>query len=380
MKCKKCGKRLRKNEGFCSICGFYNGDFSNNEDWDSEDLDLTKEEYKLTEQEEIPSKAETWPSEEENKDKKEDKFDLKADSSGTKEDEFYYEDENFLEAYIGEDYKLIKKMPFNIYAFLLNWMYLLYRKLYITGGIGLLITLIVILFLPMITIPYIIITLITLGFAFNKYYIFIAKKRIEKIKNNCEDSDKFTIASTCQEKGGVNIPYALGIYFIFLVIILINVININYNKDSNTKFWKENSENKANCSSLTKTAYQELQKNNQLGTLSESACRVIKGKPRIYNIYFKMMKNNKIIYVHYQVKNSYITYKNNTENQNDLELKKANHTITPEENTLLEELKKIEDSYIEIKKRSKEEDDLIHNKKNESEKINFIFTNEETIR
>ena len=63
-----------------------------------------------------------------------------------------------------------------------------------------------------------------------------------------------------------------------------------------------------------------------------------------------------------------------------MELKKANHTITPEENTLLEELKKIEDSYIEIKKRSKEEDDLIHNKKNESEKINFIFTNEETIR
>ena len=32
MKCKNCGKRIRKKELFCNSCGFYNGD-SNNISW-----------------------------------------------------------------------------------------------------------------------------------------------------------------------------------------------------------------------------------------------------------------------------------------------------------------------------------------------------------
>ena len=73
MQCKKCGKRLKKNEKFCTVCGFYNGDFQNDE-WKDESADLLKEEISVPEganNEEVEG------------------FSLKADASGTKEDEYY---------------------------------------------------------------------------------------------------------------------------------------------------------------------------------------------------------------------------------------------------------------------------------------------------
>ena len=54
-------------------------------------------------------------------------------------------EERFLKAYIGEDYQKIRFKKFNILAALLNWAYVIYRKLYITGIIGLIITEIVVL-------------------------------------------------------------------------------------------------------------------------------------------------------------------------------------------------------------------------------------------
>ena len=124
---------MRKEERFCESCGYYNGE-KDNSGWDDnyDDHNLF-DDYEVEEKEEGNEEFE--------------EFNLK-DSSGTKKNEFSYENEDLLEAFIGEDYKPIKKIPFNIFAFLLNWSYLLYRKLYITGILGLVVTGIIILFFP----------------------------------------------------------------------------------------------------------------------------------------------------------------------------------------------------------------------------------------
>ena len=123
MKCEKCGKKLRKNEKFCTVCGYYNDEKDNlsPDEWDDGDYDLLSEEQNNENGQEINTVE---------------------NSEEKKTISYSFEKERDLEAYIGEDYKMIKKSPFNIYAFLLNWMYVLYRKLYITGIIGLSIALV----------------------------------------------------------------------------------------------------------------------------------------------------------------------------------------------------------------------------------------------
>ena len=113
MRCRNCGKKLREKEKFCTVCGYYNDgkddDFQVDGVLFDNDLDLS-DDSEIEENNELDDTGE---------------FDLKANASGTRDNEFYYKDEKFLEAFIGEDYKLIKKSPFNIYAFLLTFHILL---------------------------------------------------------------------------------------------------------------------------------------------------------------------------------------------------------------------------------------------------------------
>ena len=37
MRCKKCGKRIKNKDYFCTECGYYNGDF-NEDDFDTENI------------------------------------------------------------------------------------------------------------------------------------------------------------------------------------------------------------------------------------------------------------------------------------------------------------------------------------------------------
>ena len=173
MKCKNCGKRIKKNELFCSSCGYYNGD-ATAVSWD-EEADLLEEEkekeQRVEEQiEKVEEKEEIYIPEKEKKRKK-----LKKEKE---EEEFVYENEDLLEDFIGEDYKTIKTKPFNIWACLLSWVYFVYRKLFIIGGIGLLLTALIIIFLRKLLIVYMILVMIGCGFAFNPIYIIIAKKKI----------------------------------------------------------------------------------------------------------------------------------------------------------------------------------------------------------
>ena len=349
MRCKKCGKRIKRGELFCTVCGYYNGEVENN-DWDTNFQEVTTDEFKETKKEEKP-----------------------------KQEDFSYEHEDLLEAYIGEDYKIIKKWPFNVYAFFLNFIYLLYRKLYITGTIGLIITAIVITKFSGILIPYIIIMMLLLGFGFNYYYVFICKKKIEEIMRDYDGSDKFSLLNICEEKGGVNILFALLIYLAFILIVFFSFARININRE-NTKFWQENSENQATCISLVKISYGELETYKIPGTAKEGVCKISKDNFTEYEVYIKTEKNGKEYYSYFQTEGEGLLYKDNTSRITFLEKKRQKDTITNDEQSELNSLKQMKANYEDIKSQSKTEDNLIKTKKNKSEKLNYVFTQEEIIR
>ena len=358
MICQKCGKKVGKKELFCPSCGYYLGD---------------EDAKKLGEKDEFSEDLSSTEFEKEN-------FEIK-DASGTKKGEFSYENEDLLEAFIGEDYKLIKKSPFNIWAFLLNWMYLLYRKLYITGIIGLVISWIVIVFIRQYVWIYIGIVMIALGLFFSKYYIFISKKKVEKIIQNNPEEDRFNLETICRQKGGVNVVIALIIYLVFLIIVFFSLVSFVYNKNHNTNYWQENSENKASCNSIIKTAYTTIEEENKMGTVQDAVCKVVKSNTTSeYEAYIKTVKNNQTYYSYFITETGYVLYKQDTTNLSALQLKKANSSLTETEEKQLLELKEIEQNYTIILNESKKEDQLIQEKKNTQAKKNFRFNKEEIIR
>ena len=358
MICKKCGKKLSKKELFCSYCGYYAGE---------DDKSLLNETDNF--EEENPKRVFV-----------KEQFKIK-DASATRKGQFSYENEDLLEAFIGEDYKLIKKSPFNIWAFLLNWMYLLYRKLYITGLVGLFISWIVIVFLRKFIWIYIAIVMIGLGFGFSSYYIFISKKKVERIIENNKEEDRFNIEAICRQKGGVNVILALVIYLVFLVIVFFSIVSFTINKNHNTNFWKENTENKASCNSVIKTAYDTIEEENKVGIVSDAVCEVVKQSNKSeYEVYIKTTKEGNTLYSHFITENGYVLFKQNTTELNKLQLKKSNSSLTEKEQELLRELKSIEENYAIIFNESKKEDQLIQEKKNTAAKKYFRFSKEEIIR
>lgn len=355
MQCKNCGKKLKEKEIFCTICGYYNGEVINDKLDNDEEYNLIAEEI----------------------DKQMEDFEAIDDDES---EESLSQDEIFQKAYIGEDYKLIKKGIFNIYAAFFNWTYLLYRKMYISGIIGLLISGIIIILLGKSFYIYLIIIFFIFGFTFNKIYLLILKKKIEKIQDHYQGSDNYTLEQIMKEKGGVNFLPAVIIYALFIVLLLANTVRIRYNSTHNTKYWKENSENQANCLSLVHKTYKELQKEENVNMISEAACQINKTTVAEYEIYLKDISTSNNVYYYYSISDGYIIHTNDTKNKGQLELKNANGTITEEEKLVLERQKSIINKYNEIYQSSKEEEDLIKQKKNTKEKKNYIFSQEEVNR
>ena len=292
-----------------------------------------------------------------------------------------YEYENFLKAYIGEDYEKIRFKNFNLLACLLNWAYVIYRKLYITGIFGLILTLIVILKFPMIAIIYAIIVMVGLGFGFNKYYIFISKQVIKNQQKKFEGSDDYSMEKILSRKGGVNVILTLILYLLFLIVLFYGMFHFTINKTHNTKFWEENTTNEASCISLTKIAYKDLPNVTEKVQIMESTCKVTTGDTNNeYSIYIKILDNTKVIYAYYQTEKSYLKYRGNTKLLGELEQKQANNTLSDVEKGMLVELKNIELTYNDIYEKSKEEKKLIEEKKNTKPRTDYFFTKEEITR
>ena len=112
-----------------------------------------------------------------------------------------------------------------------------------------------------------------------------------------------------------------------------------------------------------------------LGTTKNS--RVKNGE---FEFFLKYSKDNNNYYYYYETDKNTFRFKNSTLDIELLEEKKANNTINDYEIEELKEKLELEGMYNSIEKSAKEEDKLIEEEKNESEKKNYIITKEEITR
>ena len=161
MVCKKCGKKLKIGEEFCSVCGYYNGSnddeqgFLDDEDTKSYNDDDFFDEVEEVDEEDYDKDNGGKVVEENliNRLNVEDNNDInafstKSNAKSSKKEMTNFKEDRLIEAFIGEDYKWIIRRPLNIYALLLSWVYFIYRKMYITGVLGLILTGVVCRLLP----------------------------------------------------------------------------------------------------------------------------------------------------------------------------------------------------------------------------------------
>lgn len=373
MRCVNCGKKLRKNEKFCTECGYYNdpsqksleNDFLGNLEEFEELGDLDEDE-----QSDLINKINVLDDNDDIND-----YSLDEDSERLKS----FKDDRYIEAYIGEDYKWVMKRPINIYALLLSWMYFVYRKLYLIGIIGLLLAGIILRFVPSLIVPYIVISMIGSGILFNPIYSKIIEKRVNKIVDNNTMEDNFSIEKICKKKGGVNTPIALLIFLIFISITFVSYLNIKVNNE-NTKFWEENNTNKANCIQITKNAYKILEDNSIPGDIEEAICEVTTQTNKQYDIYLKVKSDGKHNYLYFKDEGEYLTLTGNTQNIEDIEKRLEEDNIKIGEEEFLEVSKTLLEKYRSMTSDANYEDQLIKDNKNTNKKTHFIITKEEITR
>ena len=375
MHCKNCGKKLKTNEIFCFSCGFYNGnkqDETKDEkenNFESENIDLSlnnNSDDNISLDDDYPYNDDNISLDDDISNNDDDLLiednqdinDIEIQSFNTKPEDskkksfFDFQYDRFLEAYIGEDYKEVARKKINIYAFFLNWMYFLY---------------------------YLIVVMILSGLLFNPIYLFVAKKRVLYLKKKSQYDDDFSIEQLCKKKGGVNFVIALIIYALFLIIMFFSMYRVIF-PSKHDKYFKENSVNKATCTSIIKNIYFTRDSLKIDGNINEGLCNIVPGKNNNYNIYVKVDKNNTTYYLFYIAQDNKLSLKGNTLYINDLELKEQNKTISDEELTFLDNSRLIETRYRNIKNDSKTEDILIEKNKATDEKLNYILSEEEIKR
>ncbi len=129
-------------------------------------------------------------------------------------------DDKLLVAYLGKNYESIINKKYSITAFVFNFMYLLYRKLYLIS----IALFILILLLSQYERSYFeilySILVILLGLFFNKIFIKIAKWKVNKIKLKNPNLSENELIKLCEKKGGTSI---LGIIILYIIIAIIGI-------------------------------------------------------------------------------------------------------------------------------------------------------------
>lgn len=408
MVCKSCGKTLRSGEKFCTVCGCYN-DFDEEqdiEDGTKEELEKQLEEDEKKKEKEREREEKELLKEEKRKEKEREKeerdkarkeerkaeegiveteevveFTIKKENKEkqSKEDDILdnlSNEERPLAIFIGEDYKWIAQRPFNVFAMLFSWVYFLYRKVYLIGIIGLLITGIIIRFIPILTIPFIVISMLGIGFAFNKIYLSIAEKRVSKILDVY--SDKYTYEKILRKKGGVNVVLALLIFLVFIGLVFLSYFNFGTIKKA-SKYSSENSDNIANCLSIGRQVYQSLEVYQVEGTLKEAACEVITSVEKQFRIYFVLTNDNVESYVLFETGNGLVSMKGNTAMIEKLESVKKQNGLAASDEEFLKESYQVRNNYQQTITDAKREDDLIRKNKDTKEKTHYLLTIDDII-
>lgn len=148
-------------------------------------------------------------------------------------------DEDYLKAYIGNNYDTISNKSFNIFAFLFAQYYCLYRKQYKLFGILILVS-IVSIFFGGLSVFVDIGVKIYFGIKFNELYLKEAEKDIKLIEATNQNKTKEEIIELCKKKGGTTMLYTgllIGaqavLFFIIIVltILFITVVGDTYSPD-----------------------------------------------------------------------------------------------------------------------------------------------------
>ena len=369
MVCKKCGNELRENEKFCRECGYYN-DTDDEEDRKQQilegEMDSSEEKKDFFTKKEIEEEIE--------KPKKQKKEKKKKPKTEKIIEEYSTDDNPNVVAYIGEDYKWIAERPFNIYALLMSWIYFLYRKLYLIGTLGLVLTGFVIRLFPKITPLYIVVVMMACGIFFNKIYLDIAERKVAKIEKNANNLDN--VEEICRKKGGVNVWIPLVIFFLFLVGLILSYYTFSTTKPS--KYWNENSMNQANCKSIGRRLYESIGDDIKVGELKEIACEIKGSTDKTYNYYFVIEDNIKTRYLYYE-NDEYGNYylKGDTNAIAQLEATQKQFGLTVSDEVYLKTSKDLSNRYKSVKADSDHEDELIKTNKDFKEKTHYIFTKDD---
>ena len=121
-------------------------------------------------------------------------------------------------AFVGKNYEKIAKKTFSFPALFFNWIYILYRKMYLFAVVGMIVITILNFLLADFFYLFLVVFLIFIGLFFNKIYVSFVENKVNKIKLNNSNANENEIIKICEKTGGTNIWLALLIYTIFVIV------------------------------------------------------------------------------------------------------------------------------------------------------------------
>lgn len=349
MECKKCRKTLSKQERFCTYCGYYNDPDEDINDGFSEETIKEDKELETTTTQEKKENIEVEKVVYESTEK------LKP---------------RCLKVFLTTDYKTVTNGGLNIYALLFSWIYFIYKKIYIIGLPGLIVTGLLVLSQPVILLIYIILSMVISGVFFNKIYLFYANKKIDKIisKNNPEEAIKLS-----RKAGSDNVLVTLGIYFVFLILTIV----LYFTKDiiglGGDKYYKENTNNKNKCLQMIDVA-KKNSSSSSVAFIIEAGCIVLDSSNLKYQVYLKFDKGDKIIIEQYSTDIQKMYFDGSTDLLTEYGNRKSE--LTDLELKHYQEMLDIQRNYSNLQQHAKIEDEAIKNKKNTLPKTYFLIKEE----
>ena len=371
MRCKNCGAELKPGINYCIECGTYNDE----DDIESDGRSFEKQEAS------IGGFFPDLKKEKKQKEKKEKKKPEKKEERFVPEEvkDDIDEDDPYMQAFIGEDYKWVAQRPFNIYALLLSWVYFLYRKVYAIGIMGLVVTGAILVTYPIIMVPYIVLSMVFSGLFFNKIYLNRVESKVSKIKILYSDLSEEEKLLKCKKAGGVNVILPLLIFAIFLIVLLSNYIHLDVGHKKSA-YWSENSDNQANCKSLGKRVYNSIYDYGVEGEIEELACEIVTTPDKTYNIYLKLQDGEKMKYVFFQTdRDGYFSIKANTELIEELDTLQKEYGLSQSNQEFLALSKELQKTYDSVKDEANYEDALIEKSNDKKAKTHFIFTKDDIL-
>ena len=378
MRCKKCGNKLKSTENICTVCGNFNDEelsLENDDlgkygqDIEIEEMDEEDYDENISSDDEVEILDDTY----------EEIDDTTFEDDDEIEEKKVYTVDQYARAYIGEDYDWIVEKKINIFALLLSWMYFVYRKLYVIGILGLVLTGFAIHAGTMVLIPYIVIVMLLSGIFFNQIYLFIINGRVSRIKDLYSDLDGDEVKEICRKKGGVSVLKALIIFCIFLGIVLLTYITIKQPVPAG-KFFEENGKNKANCKLTSKQAYDIMQENKIGEDVEKFVCEVVKEDDKQYNIYVKYKEEKTIEYLYFRNEKKTLTLEANTKDIEELEKHKEETGLIKEEEEMLELSKKLPSLIEKLENDSKIEEQKEATKTDTSERLHYVFSKDDILK